>query len=306
MKYIALVLLAACAAQSHGSDQGLLDQRPYDVHVPLRYDATRKIPVVLDLHGYGDSASQEAAYLRLDDVADREMFIVARPEGTKDNAGNRFWDATDACCDFTGSRVDDVAYIGAVLDDLERKYTIDKRRVYVVGHSNGAFMAYRLACDLAPRIAGVVAVSGATWNDFSRCKPGDKVSLLAIAGDADPLVHISGGAIDDATLALIKEAGIKLPTPFIPIKRQYPSAEVTVATWAKLDGCTGELAATGELDLDTKLDGNETTRRAYTCEGAAVELWTVRGGGHMPAFGAAFGDEIYSFLKAHPKDSASP
>ena len=114
----------------------------------------------------------------------------------------------------------------------------------------------------------------------------------------DPISH-------RCAAALLKAAGIKLPTPFIPTTRTYPSAEVTVATWAKLDGCTGELAPSGESDLDTKLDGKETARRAYTCDGAAVELWTIRGGGHEPAFGSSFGDEVYAFLKAHPKDSAS-
>jgi polyhydroxybutyrate depolymerase len=291
-----------------GAARALLLARPYDLHVPPGYDAARPAPLVVVLHGYTLDGKMQDAYFRMSEVGDREGFLVARPDGTKDSGGNRFWNATDACCDFGGTHVDDVAYIGAMLDDIASKYRVDPKRVYLVGHSNGAFFANRLACDLAPRIAAIATLAGAGWLDPSRCTPAAKVSVLAISGDDDQLVHFDGGALDDAVLAgLAKEAEITLPSPLVPGARTYPSQRANVAFWAKADGCTGALAPTGTIDLDAELAGAETRQEAYGgCAGAAVELWTAHGGGHVlqlaPAPASpAFADAVWAFFAAHPR-----
>jgi polyhydroxybutyrate depolymerase len=286
----------------------LVQARPYDLHVPPHYDKGRATPLVIVLHGYTESGAIQDEYFRMSEVADREGFLVAHPDGTRDGGGNRFWNATDACCDFGGTHVDDVAYVSAVIDDVAARYNVDVKRVYLVGHSNGAFMAYRLACDLAPKIAAIAALAGATWLDVDRCRPGAKVSVLAIHGDADPLVRYSGGAISDDVLeGLAKMAGIRLPSPVVPGKRAYPSAHDTVAAWAGLDGCAGAPTKTGTLDLDTALVGAETEVQTWSgCQGVGIELWTIHGGGHAPALAKApadpgFAEAVYAFLKAHPR-----
>ena len=86
-------------------------------------------------------------------------------------------------------------------------------------------------------------------------------------------------------------------------KVNYPSAEETVADWAKLDGCTGVLTDSGKtLDLDSDLAGSETTVSKYTgCPtGLSVELWTIKGGPHAPTFGPAWGPSVLDFLEGHP------
>lgn len=260
--------------------------RPYALHVPTGYDGARAVPLVILLHGYSGSAEWQETYFRLTRVADAKTFLYATPEGTVDAQGKRFWNATDACCDFYGVGVDDVAYVNAIIDDASGRFRVDPRRVYVVGHSNGAFMAHRLACDLAPRIAAVVSLAGAQWLDVTRCRPAAPVAVLEVHGDQDSVVRYGGGhPLDNAQLPL------------------HPGALVTVGDWATLDGCTTPLAESGEtLDVDLGLAGAETVvARAGGCRGGAAELWTIRGGEHVPALGASWADLVWGFLEAHPK-----
>jgi polyhydroxybutyrate depolymerase len=286
----------------------LIKARPYTLHVPKGYDQTKPTPFVILLHGYALNGDLENQYLRLGELVDKAGFLYATPDGTSDGGGNHFWNATDACCDFGQTGVDDVAYIGAVMDDVEQRYNVDAKRVYVIGHSNGAYMANRVACDLSPRVAAFVSLAGAQWNDLSRCKPSEAVSMVEVHGDADPLVPYGGGRLTVAFLqTLAKQMGLKLPNVKMDMQA-FPSAETTASDWATLDGCTGKLTPTGtSLDLDTGLAGAETTvERAQGCKGSDVELWTIKGGGHAPDFAhppdpPAFAEAVYAFFKANPK-----
>ena len=99
----------------------------------------------------------------------------------------------------------------------------------------------------------------------------------------------------------MKYAGGELD--YLGSKAKYPSAKDTVAHWAKHDGCTGALAAGGApLDLVTNLPGAETSVERYeACAKGSVELWTVKGGVHAPAFGPTFAPALWSFFEAHAK-----
>jgi polyhydroxybutyrate depolymerase len=155
----------------------------------------------------------------------------------------------------------------------------------MVGHSNGGFMSHRMACDRADRIAAIASLAGATWADPERCQPSGPVAVLQIHGDDDQTILYDGGAIQGDA---------------------YPSAPVTVATWAATNGCAGQLEATADrLDLVSDLEAEETRiDRFGECPGASaeVELWTIEGGGHIPALAQpGWPDAIVDFLLAHPK-----
>ena len=106
------------------------------------------------LHGYTSSGQEQEAYLKFAPEADRRGVLYATPDGTTDARNNRFWNATDACCNLYGSTVDDCAYLVDLIKAVSAQYTVDTQRVYLVGHSNGAFMSFRMACDHADVIAG--------------------------------------------------------------------------------------------------------------------------------------------------------
>jgi polyhydroxybutyrate depolymerase len=254
--------------------------------VPTGYDKTKPTPLVIMLHGYSASGVLEEAYFQLSATSDAQTFLYAYPDGTRDPMNNLFWNADDACCDFYSIPVDDVAYVNAIIDDVETKYNVDPKRIFVVGHSNGAFMSHRLACDSSDRIAAIAALAGEVWADPSKCNPSSKISVLGIHGDADTTILYDGGV-----------AATGFPA--------YPPELTTMATWAAKNGCSGALTATGNtLDLDSKLPGNETVEKAYGgCpSGIDVKLWTIQGGGHIPTLThPTWGDSIWAFFAAHPK-----
>jgi len=242
---------------------------------------------VVWLHGYGaPSGEGHARSFGLIALSDEQGFVLAMPDGTLDSHDRRFWNASDACCDFEHKGVDDVAYMAWLLDDVADTLAVDRDRVYVAGHSNGGFMANRLACDLAPRLAAAVSFAGAGWKDPSRCQPSEPVNVLEIAGDADDIVRMRGGRVFDQ------------PLP------EYPPMLETIGMWRQNDGCgAGGQPAPSPIDFDDGIPGAETTRTSSaSCrDGVAVDLWTVAGGTHFPHPSHAGLQAIWAWMAAHPK-----
>ncbi len=300
---LALVACAASCAISQGSAArparaaaeataaeaaALLRDRPYRLQIPPGLDPLRPAPLVLVLHGFGSSGAGIDGYFGLGKAAAARGLLLATPEGTRDPRGRRFWNATDACCDLAATRVDDVAYLSAVLADVAAHHPVDPRRVYAVGHSNGGFMAHRLACDRADLLAAVVALAGDVWKAPRRCQPSEPVAVLQVHGDRDAVIPYEGGA-------LTSPRGDEGPT--------LPSAPESVATWAAKNGCGGALADTGRrLALVRGSAGAETRVERHACTRGAAELWTIRGGAHVPALAQpAWAEAILDWLLAHPK-----
>src|SRR5205814_1733454 len=128
-----------------GPTNALVAARPYETNIPLHYDPKKPTPLVIMLHGYSATPFVEEAIYGLTAVSEAQIFLYAMPSGLSDSQHHPYWNATDACCDRDGSHVDDVAYLNAVIDDMEARYNVDKKRIFFTGHSNGGFMSHRLA-----------------------------------------------------------------------------------------------------------------------------------------------------------------
>lgn len=258
----------------------LVAKRPYEL-VGAAPDGGAQ-PLVVLLHGYGSSGRNHDKYFSLSAATTRRGMLLAVPDGTRDKKGMLFWNATEACCDFDRVPVDDVAYLDAVVADVERRARVDPARIYAIGHSNGAFMAHVWACEERSPLAAIVALAGVPWSAAARCKNHD-VSALQVHGDADRVIAYGGG----------KSFGNGEP---------YPSAEEAVSAWAARDGCGRDRHVTGTLNLDLAVPGDETTRSAYDCPaGLGVELWRMAGSGHVPRLDARFAERALDFLVAHPR-----
>ncbi len=265
----------------------IVSDRPYDSKIPLSYDGSRNWPLVILLHGYGANGLAQDLYFGIGKEVDRLGFLYAFPDGTNDSKNKRFWNATDVCCDFDKRNINDVAYIDAIIDDMASQYRVDRRRVYLVGHSNGGFMSHRYACDRAERVAAVVSLAGDNYKDaVSRCKPSQPVALLQVHGTKDDAVPYQGGT----------EPGTG---------RSLPSALDSVSFWANVAGCDASpVAGVADLDVDVNIAGRETsvTRFSGCKAGGAAELWTIREGGHVPALGRPdWASAVWDWFAAHPK-----
>jgi polyhydroxybutyrate depolymerase len=232
-------------------------------YLPTGLAPGERRPLLVYLHGLGGSGRRGFGRLRLADFGRSERVFVVAPDGAKDSVGRRFWNAHPACCDFDGSGRDDVARLGSVIASLASWAHVDPDRVFVIGFSNGGFMAHALACRLGSRLSGVASIAGAGVAEEEPCQEEGTLRVLEIHGDADSIVRYQGGSVFDR------------PGP------THDSAPQTMRRWGRLLGCVGSPVPGPAFDLDPTLPGAETTVLGLTaCRRGAVVLWTVRGGGH--------------------------
>jgi polyhydroxybutyrate depolymerase len=255
--------------------------RTYLLHLPRGYDAKRKMPLVLVLHGATQSPESAEPMSGMSALADRENFLAAYPSGTGRLSHVPTWNAGNCCGYALSNKVDDVAFLGALIDRLERDYPVDPKRVYVTGISNGAMMSYRLACEMSGRIAAIAPVEGAQNVD---CRPANPVSVVIFHGTADRLVPFNGGA-----------------TPFqAGVHRTDNSVAGAVAFWVKEDGCSSN-----RTHDETPVV--RATIYSRCKEGTGVALYAIQGGRHMwpgvpPSGNDLPASEImWSFFAGHPK-----
>jgi polyhydroxybutyrate depolymerase len=286
LSLLLLLLSVLPISASHASDVLYPGDRPFSLVVPTTYQSGTPAPLLIALHGYTAESPYAESYFALGKVADEKGILTVYPSGTKDTNGYLFWNATPACCNFDSSAIDDEAYLTSIIDSVSKDYSVDPTRVFIVGHSNGGFMAHRMACNQSDRIAAIVSLAGATYSNTRSCKPTSPVSVLQIHGTNDAVISYTGGYLFNSA---------------------YPSAQKTIDLWGKLNECGKKpYRVLPRLDLDSKLSGPETTVLRYKgCKtGANSELWTINKGKHSPDLSANFAKSVIDYLLAHPKKSA--
>ena len=260
--------------------------RPTKLYVPSTYADSKPAPLLILLHGFGFFGLGEEYYLGLLDGVESRGMLYAHPDGLLNANNERYWNATDACCDIGMTKVDDSKYLTDLVTEIGTRYKVDPKRVYFAGHSNGGFMSYRMACDHADRVAGIMSLAGESWLDTTKCAPSAPVAVLQVQGTSDEVINYDGGS-NAAPLGA------------------YPGAKTTVATWATYNGCSSTTDTSAPpLDLESTLPGAETTVTKYASACKAngqVELWSIQGGAHVPKFGPAFAPALLDWLMAHPK-----
>ena len=186
-----------------------------------------------------------------------------------------------------------MAYLGEVISEIGASFAVDPARIDLIGHSNGGFMAYAMACSYADQIAAVVSLAGATFLTPEDCAPTGPVAVLQIHGTADDIVGFEGGAITD-----MGSGG-----PMAP----YPGAEASVATWASYGGCATTSVVDEFVDVDADLGSAGSPAEASVARwagcrpGGAAELWTIPGGGHEPNLSETLPAAVLDYFEAHPK-----
>ncbi|MCZ6709111.1 MAG: alpha/beta hydrolase-fold protein, partial [Gammaproteobacteria bacterium] len=266
-----------------------IDGRTTTVFEPQAYDPGIPAPVLLLLHGYTMSGIAQENMMDFTPVMDAEGFLFVRPDGLVDCEGDRFWNATAACCNFCGSSVDDSAYLQDLIEEIKFLYNVDERRVFVVGYSNGGFMAHRLACEHADTFAAIASLGGATFPTPAQCPASESIHVLEIHGTADATIEYIGGSI---------------------LGNPYPGAVVTVETWAALNGCSlaADIAA-ANLNLVHGPGGAETEIARYETdcvEGGSAELWTMNNTVHFPILTNNFSQDVVDYLLDHPQPVPEP
>ncbi|MGV9713962.1 extracellular catalytic domain type 1 short-chain-length polyhydroxyalkanoate depolymerase [Gordonia sp. NPDC003424] len=289
------VLVAACAAlaapgsassaPSAGHTTERVGTRTFEMYRPAGLSGP--VPLVVVLHGgYGDGRQAERSY-HWDAQADRGRFVAVFPNGV-----GRSWNAGTCCGPAQQRRVDDVTFIRRVVASVAARMPIDPSRIYVTGMSNGAMMAYRMACETrlfaaAAPVAGTIMVP---------CAGAAPISLLAIHGTADDRVPYGGGPGKAFNL----NGTARVDGPSIPADN---------ALFRRINHC-GPPKVTRSGDVTTSI--------ASCPQARSVDLISIAGAGHQwpgaqrnpvltalgllaPSVSVDATSTIWTFFAAHPR-----
>ena len=113
------------------------------VKIPSTYCNSDSYPLVIFLHGYTSSGRRIDNYFKVGDLVDDYDFLFVAPDGTQETfeRQNRVWNASNACCNFFESGVDDSGYIRSIIEEMQKVYNVGGKRIYLIGHSNGGFIS---------------------------------------------------------------------------------------------------------------------------------------------------------------------
>lgn len=261
------------------------------VAAPKNISPAKRYPLVLLLHGYMANKDFMNYWTGYGAQVEKRQFVLVIPNGLKDSHGLHYWNASPACCDFDHRNNDDVHYLKSLIDEAITKYPIDKTRIFVVGHSNGAFMAQTMGCTYSDTITGVISFAGelAPKESCNYVKP---ISMLQIHAEDDKTIHIEGVINGYDTLAA------------------YPSTKKTLQTVFNLDHCKSFRNGGEQFNLASLIPGNDTTK--FVADGCdrnvAVEFWKIQGfprvldSAHVPWLTDEFTERTLNFIFSHPRN----
>jgi len=172
-------------------------ERSFRVNIPS--ESSDSLPMMIILHGLGETS---ASWYGVASYIANQGFVAVRPEsGTflnNSGTGNvKLWNAI-----LDSTRFDDVQFISDVIDYMLINYDyINHKRIYVLGSSNGGYMAYRLSCDLSHRITAFTSVIGNMFLDddgYDCTDQGRDIPILHIHGTEDPInsYYPGGNGVD--------------------------------------------------------------------------------------------------------------
>lgn len=292
--------------------------RTIQVHLPPEYSKRKRYPVVLVLHGLHGDGSLIARISHFNKTADQFGFIVVYPnsregrwtaapdEGVRSIGG--FGRRRTILDDMTrpprpddvgGRPLNEIPFFNDLLDQIESEYSVDASRIYATGYSDGAFMDFRLGCEMSDRIAAIATVGAVLPETLAEtCSNWSwrAVPLMMMNGTDDPEVPYRG--------RLAQSVGFYL----LPAKE-------TLKEWAKINNC-GQKPVHDTIEARTG-GGLETRVETYTdcTDGATTVLYSIEKGGHTWPGGEQYipvrfigktnedldaSEIIWKFFAAHP------
>ena len=204
--------------------------RHYLVHVPpLASSQLTPQPhaLLLVLHGSGQDGTFIMSESGMDSLADANHFLVVYPDGIGGTSSD--WNAGDCCGEAHAQKVDDVAFLQAVIADVGAQYRVDAHRIYIAGFSDGARMAYSMACKLGSTVAAVAAVSGSLTQ--SDCQPDRAIPVIAFHGVEDESIPYTDPS-HTQPVRVVKSA-LELPPTILFWLANNGCRSVTTAVYAQ-------------------------------------------------------------------------
>ncbi|MEL7449893.1 MAG: PHB depolymerase family esterase [Pseudomonadota bacterium] len=216
--------------------------RGYLAYLPAGYDGSTAMPLMISFHGGSSTALDQLALSDMRALADQDGVILAYPQGLPEFPGGpTIWNSVGPF----SNGVDEVGFVAALIDDLAAEFAIDESRVWASGYSNGANMAWELACFLSDRIAAIGPVAGSMWTwTENLCAPLSPVGVVSIHGTLDFYNPYDGGppfslGLIAASEYWVAQAGADATPTIVDVPNIAPGDGSTVEnyTWANGENC---------------------------------------------------------------------
>lgn len=248
---------------SRGTVGGPGGQRSYRLVVPT--SPQERPPLVVMLHGGTQDADTFAAATGMDDLAEREGFVVAYPEQSRSANAMGYWNWFEPKHQ---GRTGEAALIAAVVAEVTAAHGVDRDRVFVAGFSAGAAMAAVMGAAYPDLVAGVGIHSGlpaGSARDVGSAFAAMRGAPYRAGATTVPTIVVHGS--DDPTVAAVN------------------GTRAVEAALADHAGCARTEERGGGGDL------RSWTRESWTDRDGVVraEHWTVHGSGHAWSGGRAGG-----------------
>jgi len=270
--------------------------RSYYLYVPEAYDGSEEWPLVLNYHGFTNTATNQMDISQMNPVADTAHFLVAYPQGLSIANPAFGFIAPGWNIDGTLSDNDDFGFTSQLIDHIDAAYSVDRARVHATGWSLGAIMSYTLSCEMPEQIASIGAVSGRLIDfQIANCDPGRPYSTLLIYGTDDPIDSYEGDGFF------------------------FSAVPNTPAFYADFNNCSTDSVVTELPDVMTADSSTVTLIEYENCDaGTEVLFYRINGGGHAwPGGTDVFPDlnlgqlnldikassEIWNFFQRNPHPS---
>jgi poly(3-hydroxybutyrate) depolymerase len=148
-------------------------------------------PLIITMHGMNQTMTDQKNQTSFQSVADANGFILVYPQSI-----GTTWDLNGTS---------DIDFILAIINEMYKRYGIDRDRVYLSGFSMGGMMCYYAATKIADKIAAIAPVSG-----FLMSGPN------AVSSRPIPIIHLHG-----------------MNDNFVP----YSNVQTHIDAWVKRNGC---------------------------------------------------------------------
>lgn len=252
--FILITLLLSVGATSLAQTEGAsLDERGYGLYIPTTYneDAADELPLVIALHGFGDTWENFYPATGLINRAEQDNFIVAFPQGYQ-----RQWNDGS----IGDHEEDEIQLFRDLIARVQRDYRVDEDRIYLVGFSNGGTMVFRAACEAPDLFAGIASIAGTMRSAQSDDCESEGLPVLIIHGTGDTVVPFEGS-----------------------VYRYAVTSGVTF--WAMQNGC--DLESVPPYSEDLFRNGFSTYFFEDCADGNFVMLHAIENGGHtIPGSGS--------------------
>jgi poly(hydroxyalkanoate) depolymerase family esterase len=283
-----------------GSASNSSGSRNFKLWVPSGYDKRKSSPLVMMLHGCMQKPEDLATLSGMNEIADRNGFLVVYPEQTIEANPLRCWNWFDPKHQTRDSG--EPALLAAVVKQVQASNRIDANRIFVIGISAGAAMAVVMGVTYPDLFDGIGLCAGLEFKAATSVETG----LAAMKqGGPDPKQQ---GLIAFKAIAENLHGKSKRRLPVIVFQGDADpyvnplNAEQLMTQWAKTNDYLDDARDNGTVrdqpaskTEGTVPGGHQYTKAIYNDRAGRLlmEKWMVKGLGHAwsgsPATGP-FGD----------------